>query len=162
VDLILPLHRMDLHESAEQNLVTATFDFPGVAKEDIQIDVHRNRLTVAAETKRPEDINENGYAVRERRFGKWARTLQLPEGVKVCARVRFFASFLKCALTSFVFRRRTSRRPWTMASSLSPSQRLPQSRRLSALPSLNYTAILYRSPPLYPSTVYHLFGVHVA
>jgi HSP20 family protein len=82
---------MDLHESAEQNLVTATFDFPGVAKEDIQIDVHRNRLIVAAETKRAEEVNESGYAVRERRFGKWARTLQLPAGVKVCA----LASFLK-------------------------------------------------------------------
>ncbi|KAF8179897.1 small heat shock protein [Pholiota molesta] len=74
--------KMDLHESTEQNLVTATFELPGVAKEDIQLDVHRNRLTVAAETKRPEEVNENGYAVRERRFGRWARTLQLPEGVK--------------------------------------------------------------------------------
>ena len=30
---------MDLHEDAEKNLVTATFEFPGVKKEDVQVDV---------------------------------------------------------------------------------------------------------------------------
>ncbi|KAL1746361.1 HSP20-like chaperone [Schizophyllum fasciatum] len=74
--------RMDLHEDAEKNIVTATFEFPGVKKEDIQVDVHNGRLTVGAETKLAEDREENGYAVRERRYGKWSRTLQLPTGVK--------------------------------------------------------------------------------
>ncbi|PPQ79773.1 hypothetical protein CVT24_010108 [Panaeolus cyanescens] len=73
--------RMDLHENSESNTVTATFEFPGVPKEAIQIDVHNGRLTVSAETKRSEELNENGYAVRERRFGKYSRTLQLPQGV---------------------------------------------------------------------------------
>ncbi|KAI5899692.1 HSP20-like chaperone [Schizophyllum commune H4-8] len=74
--------RMDLHEDAEKNVVTATFEFPGVKKEDVQVDVHNGRLTVGAETKLAEDREENGYAVRERRYGKWSRTLQLPTGVK--------------------------------------------------------------------------------
>ena len=42
---------MDLHEDAEKNLVTATFEFPGVKKEDVTIDFHNGRLTVGAETK---------------------------------------------------------------------------------------------------------------
>jgi len=75
--------RMDLHENSEKNLVTATFEFPGVSKENIQIDVHNNRLTVSAETKESTDHDERGYAVRERRYGKFSRTLQLPQGVKV-------------------------------------------------------------------------------
>jgi len=75
--------RMDLHEDSEKNLVTATFEFPGVSKENIQIDVHNNRLTVSAETKESTDHDERGYAVRERRYGKFSRTLQLPQGVKV-------------------------------------------------------------------------------
>jgi HSP20 family protein len=75
---------MDLHESAEQNVVTATFEFPGVSKENIQIDVHNGKLTVSAETKQADAFNESGYAVRERRFGKFSRTLQLPLGVKLC------------------------------------------------------------------------------
>ena len=73
---------MDLHEDAEKNLVTATFEFPGVKKEDVTIDFHNGRLTVGAETKISEERDKNGYAVRERRYGKWSRTLQLPQGVK--------------------------------------------------------------------------------
>jgi len=75
---------MDLHENPETNLVTATFEFPGVTKESIQINVHNGKLTVSAETKESEEHSENGYAVRERRYGKYSRTLHLPQGVKVC------------------------------------------------------------------------------
>ncbi|EAU90954.1 small heat shock protein [Coprinopsis cinerea okayama7 len=74
--------RMDLHEDKEKNLVTATFELPGLKKEDISIDVQNGRLTVSAESKSSSEHNENGYAVRERRFGKFSRTLQLPEGLK--------------------------------------------------------------------------------
>ncbi|TRM64349.1 HSP20-like chaperone [Schizophyllum amplum] len=74
--------RMDLHEDAEKNTVTATFEFPGVKKDNVQLEVHNGRLTVGAETKVSEERDENGYAVRERRYGKWSRTLQLPDGVK--------------------------------------------------------------------------------
>jgi len=82
--LTFSLNRMDLHENPETNLVTATFEFPGVAKENIQINVHNGKLTVSAETKESEEHSENGYAVRERRYGKYSRTLHLPQGVKVC------------------------------------------------------------------------------
>ncbi|KAF8153291.1 small heat shock protein [Crassisporium funariophilum] len=74
--------RMDLHEDTSKNLVTATFELPGLVKDDVQIDVHNNRLTVSAESKQSSDFEEHGYAVRERRFGKFSRTLQLPVGVK--------------------------------------------------------------------------------
>lgn len=74
---------MDLHEDAEKNLVTATFEFPGVSKENVSIDVHNNRLSVSAELKQASEFEEHGYAVRERQYGKFSRTLQLPAGVKV-------------------------------------------------------------------------------
>ncbi|KAJ3807614.1 HSP20-like chaperone [Lentinula lateritia] len=74
--------KMDLHEDKEKNLVTATFEFPGVKKEEIQLDMHNGRLTVAAETKVSEEHEQDGYAVRERSVGKFSRTLQLPQGVK--------------------------------------------------------------------------------
>jgi HSP20 family protein len=73
---------MDLHENAETNTVTATFEFPGLKKEDISIDVQNGRMTVSAENKISSEHEESGYAVRERRYGKWSRTLQLPQGVK--------------------------------------------------------------------------------
>lgn len=31
---------MDVYEDKEKNLVTATFELPGLKKEDVQIDVH--------------------------------------------------------------------------------------------------------------------------
>ena len=75
--------RMDLHEDTEKNLVTATFELPGVSKDNVHIDVNNGRLTVAAETNQSTEHEERGYAVRERRYGKFSRTLQLPQGVKV-------------------------------------------------------------------------------
>jgi HSP20 family protein len=74
---------MDLHEDSDENTVTATFELPGVKKEDVNLDVHNGRLTISGETKMSEEHEEGGYAVRERRFGKFSRTLQLPQGVKV-------------------------------------------------------------------------------
>jgi HSP20 family protein len=74
---------MDLHEDPNANTVTATFELPGIKKEDVQIDVHNGRLTISAESKMSETHEREGYAIRERRFGKIARTLQLPQGVKV-------------------------------------------------------------------------------
>ncbi|KAH6910236.1 small heat shock protein [Coprinopsis sp. MPI-PUGE-AT-0042] len=73
---------MDLHEDNEKNVVTATFELPGLKKEDVSIDVHNGRLTVSAESKQSSEHNENGYAVRERRYGKFSRTLQLPVGLQ--------------------------------------------------------------------------------
>ncbi|KAJ7510017.1 HSP20-like chaperone [Mycena galericulata] len=74
--------RMDLHENAESNTVTATFELPGIKKEDVQIDVHNGRLSISAESKISESHEKDGYAIRERRYGKIARSLQLPQGVQ--------------------------------------------------------------------------------
>ncbi|KAF5324879.1 hypothetical protein D9611_004211 [Ephemerocybe angulata] len=74
--------KMDLHEDSEKNLVTATFELPGLKKEDVNINVDNNRLTVSGETHQDKEYDENGYAVKERRYGTFSRTLQLPQGVQ--------------------------------------------------------------------------------
>lgn len=74
---------MDVHEDAEKNIVSATFELPGLKKEDVNIDVHNNLLTVSGESKISSEREENGYAVRERRFGKFTRSIPLPDGTKV-------------------------------------------------------------------------------
>ncbi|KAJ7690332.1 small heat shock protein [Mycena rosella] len=85
---LAPLFGMDLHEDSTANTVTATFELPGIKKEDVHIDVHDGRLSVAAESKMSETHERNGYAIQERRLGKIARTLQLPQGVTVRPRWR--------------------------------------------------------------------------
>ncbi|KAF8804139.1 HSP20-like chaperone [Phlegmacium glaucopus] len=74
--------RLNLHEDTEKNIATATFEFPGVSKDDVQLSFQNGKLTVSAETKKSEEHAENGYTLRERLFGKFSRTLQLPQGVK--------------------------------------------------------------------------------
>ena len=79
---------MDVHEDDKNNTVTATFELPGLKKEDVNIEVQNNVLTVSGESKVAEDRNENGYAVRERRYGKFLRSVPLPQGIKVSLRLR--------------------------------------------------------------------------
>ncbi|KAI6014068.1 small heat shock protein [Pisolithus microcarpus] len=74
--------RMDLYENKDTNMVTAAFELPGLKSEDVSIEVHQNRLIVSGEFNKAESREESGYAVRERRQGKFSRTLQLPSGVK--------------------------------------------------------------------------------
>jgi HSP20 family protein len=78
-----PSRRLDIHHNDKANTVTATFDLPGMQKEDVTINIHNNILTVSGETKVTSDRNEEGFALRERRFGKFSRSMSLPQGVKV-------------------------------------------------------------------------------
>src|SRR6188768_1200519 len=75
---ILLLLRMDLREDASKNLVTATIELPGALKEDVQISVQDSKLTVSTELKQSTEHEAKGYVVRERHFGRFSRTLQLP------------------------------------------------------------------------------------
>ncbi|PPS66839.1 heat-shock protein Hsp20, partial [Streptomyces sp. 46] len=54
--------------------MTATFELPGVKKEDVQLDIHNGILIISAENKASSEHEENGYAIRERRFGKMSRS----------------------------------------------------------------------------------------
>ena len=77
------LSRLDLHESKDTNTVTATIELPGLTSERVAIDVHQNCLTISGESACSDSQEEGNYVVRERRSGKFSRTLQLPFGTKV-------------------------------------------------------------------------------
>ncbi|KAG2031908.1 small heat shock protein [Suillus americanus] len=79
-DQVFP--RMDLHENAETKTVTATFELPGIKQQDVNVEVHGNRLTISGESKRSENFEKGGYALQERSYGKFSRTLQIPQGIK--------------------------------------------------------------------------------
>jgi len=74
--------RIDVHESADANVVTANVELPGLKKEDIHIDIHNNRLTISGEVTQTSDLDKDGYTVKERRFGKFSRSLSLPLSTK--------------------------------------------------------------------------------
>ena len=69
-----------MHESKENNLITATFELPGLKKEDVTIDLQNNRLIVSGEANFSDEKEENGYVVKERRSGRFSRTVPIPQG----------------------------------------------------------------------------------
>ncbi|KAI9571732.1 HSP20-like chaperone [Boletus coccyginus] len=80
--LLNPLSRLDLYEPKDSNTVIATFELPGLTSDCVAIDVHQNRLTVSGQSVASDSEEGKSYVVRERRSGKFSRTLQLPFGTK--------------------------------------------------------------------------------
>ena len=71
--------------------MTATFELPGLTSDGVAIDVHQNRLTVSGQSVASDSEEEKSYVVRERRSGKFSRTLLLPFGTKVSFVVWFLS-----------------------------------------------------------------------
>jgi len=59
------------------------FDLPGVSQDEISVEVEDGTLTVSAERRRrrSEEVSQESYHRFERRFGSFARTVGLPQGV---------------------------------------------------------------------------------
>jgi HSP20 family protein len=73
--------------------MTASFELPGMTKDDVNIELHGDRLTISGETKSSSERTENeSYVIRERRFGKCSQSLPVPEGTEVS--VNLFAQWL--------------------------------------------------------------------
>ncbi len=74
---------MDIRHDDKKNTVNALFELPGLQKDDVSIDVNNDILTVSGETKHAAEREEEGYTLRERRWGRFSRSLSLPHGLKV-------------------------------------------------------------------------------
>lgn len=65
------------------NQLRINVDVPGVQKENLRLDIQEGMLTIEGERneERSEGGEDQGYRRTERRYGKFYRTLPLPEGV---------------------------------------------------------------------------------
>ena len=70
---------VDLFERDESLVLKA--DLPGLAEEDVKIELHDNVLTISGERQADFEEKQNGYYRIERAFGGFSRSLTLPEGV---------------------------------------------------------------------------------
>src|SRR3954463_6879433 len=61
--------------------IVYAFDLPGVPQDKISVEVEDGTLTVSAERERSGEISQERYHRFERRFGTFARTVGLPQGV---------------------------------------------------------------------------------
>ena len=77
-----PAMRVDIREQADAYLLEA--ELPGVAKENISLNVSDGALTIAADVNSQKREQKNGYVVCERQSGHVERSFNM-EGVDVSA-----------------------------------------------------------------------------
>ena len=70
---------IDIKES--DNLFQVKADIPGLTKKDIKISVKGDQLTISGERKKIIDNKNDHYHYRERSFGKFNRSFNLPESI---------------------------------------------------------------------------------
>jgi HSP20 family protein len=71
---------VDMFETDEAVVVKTAI--PGVRADDIEVSVTGDTLTVRAETKQEEEVKEENYLRRERRYGSYCRSVTLPGGLE--------------------------------------------------------------------------------
>jgi HSP20 family protein len=78
---------LDVYENKDSLIVRA--ELPGLKKEQIELSLHENTLTISGERKSDRQESEGESSRSERVFGKFQRTVTLPKPVeanKVAAR----------------------------------------------------------------------------
>lgn len=83
----LPLFREDFFERKvsmavdvyeEKDKIVVKAEVPGIEKEDIDLHLSNNLLTIRGEKKREEETKKDNYYYVERSYGRFERTIELP------------------------------------------------------------------------------------
>jgi HSP20 family protein len=70
---------LDVIENNDEFVVKASL--PGIDPDDLEITYSDNTLTIRGETKIEQDIEESRYHLRERRYGRFSRSVSLPSKI---------------------------------------------------------------------------------
>jgi HSP20 family protein len=74
--------RMKVDVAEANGAYTVTAELPGVKKEDIQVTIDGNQVTLAAEVKREREVTQDERVLHsERTYGKVTRSFTLPQEV---------------------------------------------------------------------------------
>jgi HSP20 family protein len=65
----------------DEDAYTVKASIPGIDPNDVEVTLTDNVLTIRGETKEEKDVEEKNYRLRERRFGSFSRSLNLPVAV---------------------------------------------------------------------------------
>ncbi|HJZ62212.1 MAG TPA: Hsp20/alpha crystallin family protein [Miltoncostaeaceae bacterium] len=71
---------IDLVETADAIVLKA--DLPGLGKDDVDVEVDDNVLTISGERRFTETVEEGRFSRIERAYGTFSRSITLPQGVK--------------------------------------------------------------------------------
>ena len=75
----LPLS--NLSRNRKKDTYTIEIDLPGVKKEDINLSIEEDYLIMTAERKMSKEVKKEDYYLMESAFGKYARSLYLPDDI---------------------------------------------------------------------------------
>src|SRR5690606_22764517 len=67
--------------SDEENAIRVTAELPGMAKEDVNLQIDEGMLIISGEKKSQTESSDNGVYRTERYFGHFQRTVPLPEEI---------------------------------------------------------------------------------
>jgi HSP20 family protein len=81
-DRLLGLWSPPLDVFQDKDHVFVKCELPGMKKEDIQISLHENTLTISGERKQEQEVKEGESFRTERFFGRFHRSLTLPVSVQ--------------------------------------------------------------------------------
>src|SRR3954451_12756289 len=70
---------MDLVETEDHFVLRA--DLPGMSEQDVTIEIEERVLTVSGERKSEHEATKEGFHRVERAFGRFSRSLTLPDGI---------------------------------------------------------------------------------
>jgi HSP20 family protein len=70
---------LDVQES--QDAYTIKVSLPGVKPDDVNIQYQQGMLTISGEAREEQEREQGSYHIRERRSGRFSRTLRLPDMV---------------------------------------------------------------------------------
>ena len=70
---------IDLFEEKDDIVVKA--ELPGMAKDNIEVNLTDNLLTIKGEKKKEEEVKEENYYRSERAYGSFVRNIELPKAV---------------------------------------------------------------------------------
>jgi HSP20 family protein len=78
--LSIRMPSLDVYE--EKDTVVVKAELPGMKKEDIEVNLAGENLTIKGEKKEDKEVKEDNYYRRERSYGSFLRTVALPCEVK--------------------------------------------------------------------------------
>jgi len=71
---------VDIFEDKDEVVVKA--EIPGMVKEDVDVNITENTLTISGEKKKEEKVEKKDYYCFERSYGSFSRSFRLPSDVQ--------------------------------------------------------------------------------
>ena len=71
---------IEIYEEKDDVVVKA--ELPGMKREDLELNISDNLLTIKGEKKKEEEVKEKGYYYSERSYGSFTRTVEIPKDVQ--------------------------------------------------------------------------------